>query len=521
MTDYHCIGSMAKKRAVSVLKGISADLVSRISSKGFIESFGMDIRGMGEHDKALIKYTEATIAEAFCTAILDANFRYGSEWFMWFNGVKYVLTRERQMYGAIQAAMRGLNVGRIYVQNSAERIVRTALSDLAGKPYDGSRGLISFRNGVLRLDDMKMLEPDESLETTVYIDLEYDRTAGCPRFLTFLSEVLPDASAQRVLQEYCGAMFVDRSRYAIQQTLYLLGEGQNGKGVFLSSIQSTIGHENYTAYSMADICTSSYRANNVANMVGKLVNICTDMSKADVSGGEFKKFVAGEPMVGKWLYKDTFMTTDIPISMAAMNDMPRTSDHSFGHARRHIVVPFDQRIPDSKVDPELANKLKVEAPGILNWMFQGRSRFLGNGAKFSRSGIVDKTIERVKREQDVILSFMANRQYMTRYRQKTERFEIDNDDLYAEYVDYCKTSGHKPFSRQSFLQNLSRKEEYKTESVRMNNGRRGKVLYRPVAGYVYDEEIDEVVDFQAELTGQLKAMEFSDDIGINIGDLPF
>lgn len=500
----------------SVLKGISDDLVAKLKSPDFEEKYGVT-RGLGEHDKALNKYNEATIAEAFCAAILDSKFRYGSDWFMWFNGVKYVLVKEKPMYGAIQRAMRELNIGRVYVQSSARRIVETAIADLSGKPYNGSRGLISFRNGVLNLDEMKIMEPHESLETSVYIDLDYDRSAQCPRFLTFLSEVLPDVSVQRVLQEYCGALFVDRSRFAIQKTLYMLGEGQNGKGVFLSCIQSVLGSDNYTAYSMADICTSPYRANNVANMVGKLVNICTDMSKADISGGEFKKFVAGEPMVGKWLYKDTFITTDIPLSMAAMNDMPRTSDHSFGHARRHLVVPFDQRIPDNKVDPELANKLKVEAPGILNWMFQGRARFLGNGARFSSSGEIDATAERIKREQDVILSFMISRQYLMHRRTNTERYEISNDDLYQQYVEYCRVNGHKAFSSVSFLQNLTRKEDYKVASVRLRDGKRGKLLYMPIKGYIYDEEQDEVVNIETELSKQDTFTEIDEALV----DLPF
>lgn len=471
------------------------------------------IRGLGEHDKSINKLNEAHIAKAFSSAITKSDFRLGSNWFMWFNGRKYVLLDEMQLRGALYDALTILDVGVVYVVNSLSKIIDNGLSSLARKPYSPNKSLISFRNGVLNLDTMEMTSPsNESLETPTYIDFDYDPNSQCPKFRTFLSEVLPDAATQRVLQEFCGALFVDRKKYVIDKILYLLGEGQNGKGVFLECVQHVVGKDNFSSYSMYDLCTSPRRDNNIAGASGKIVNICTDMSRADVSGGEFKKFVSGEPMVGKLLFKDTFTVTDIPLAMAALNDIPKTTDHSFGHIRRHLVIPFDKRIEEDQRDPQLANKLKQESTGILNWMFQGRARFLANGAKFSSSGVIEVTARKIKNEQDVILSFMASKQYLTHKKANTDRLDVSNEDLYQEYAEYCKKNGHFPQSSNSFTQNLSRKAEYGVESIRMTDGRRGKVLYKPVSGYIYDEEMDDVVDIYGLQKRKIEEEKIEEDL---------
>ncbi len=471
------------------------------------------IRGRGEHDKSINKLTEAHIARAFSHAVTGSEFRYGSNWYMWFNGKKYVLLDEAQIKGALYDALIELNVGDVYVVNSINKIIESGLTALARRPYNPNKGLISFRNGVLNLDTMEMTSPaDESFETPTYIDFDYDSNAQCPKFRTFLSEVLPDAATQRVLQEFCGALFVDRKKYKIEKVLYLLGEGQNGKGVFLECVQHVIGRENVSSYSMYDVCTSPRRDNNIAGVNGKIVNICTDMSKADISGGEFKKFVSGEPMVGKLLFKDTFTVYDIPLAMAALNDVPKTTDHSFGHIRRHLVIPFDRRIPEDQRDPMLAAKLKEEATGILNWMFQGRARFLANSAKFSSSGVIEYTARRLKSEQDVILAFMASKQYLMHEMPFTERFEISNDDLYQEYAEYCRRNGHNGQASNSFSINLSRKSDYLVEATRMPNGSRGKVLYKPKPGYVFDEDTQEMVNIYDLERRKIEAGKIEEDL---------
>ena len=455
-----------------------------------------------EHTKPL-KNTEAQIALEFADALIAGDFRYGTGGLMWFNGVKYEPIYDSQIQSALYECMRSIGVGSVYIVNSIPIIAKTGLRAIEIKPFNPNRGLVAFRNGTIDLDTMELATPaSEDMETSTYVDIDYDPKADCPKFKEFLMQVLPDSDSQRIVQEFCGALFVNRRKYHIDKLLYLLGDGRNGKGVFLECIQAVLGDKNCTNYSMSDLCKGQHKMSNIAQCSGKLVNICYDMSKDDVSGGEFKSIVSGERQTGRYMYKDTFAVTDLPLFMAAVNEVPVTTDHSFGHARRHLIIPFERRIPEDMVNPMLAKELIREAPGILNWMFHGRSRFLANGAKFATSQKLEQLSRDVRRRGNSILSFCYDSQYFGSQQDNMIRCEKSNEELYKEYVAYCKANGNMVASSGTFTNGLTRMPDLEFEVIRMSNGQRGKAFYKPIEGYIYDDEkrktvpVGEVIDYE-------------------------
>ena len=54
-------------------------------------------------------------------------------------------------------------------------------------------------------------------------------------------------------------------------------------------------------------------------------------------------------------------------------------DH--GIWRRVKKMPWDYQIKPEEKDPDFAEKLKAEAPGILNWMLAGLRTYLEAGKK--------------------------------------------------------------------------------------------------------------------------------------------
>jgi len=112
----------------------------------------------------------------------------------------------------------------------------------------------------------------------------------------------------------------------------------------------------------------------------------------------------------------------------------------------------------------------------------------------------------------VILAFMSSKQYLMHDMPFTERFEISNEDLYQEYAEYCRRNGHNGQASNSFSINLSRKSDYSVEAVRMPNGSRGKVLYKPKPGYVYDEDTQEMVNIYDLERKKIEADKIEDDL---------
>jgi putative DNA primase/helicase len=96
--------------------------------------------------------------------------------------------------------------------------------------------------------------------------------------------------------------------------------------------------------------------------------------------GILKQFVSGDTM-----YFDRKGILGINAKPTARlmiwaNDRPAISDRSNGIWRRLLYLPFRVAIPDAEQDRQLAEKLRAEMPGILNWALAGRQRLHSQGS---------------------------------------------------------------------------------------------------------------------------------------------
>ena len=81
-----------------------------------------------------------------------------------------------------------------------------------------------------------------------------------------------------------------------------MGEGQNGKSIICKAVINTLGRGVASAYSPEQLFKSSQAEYHLADVNGKIVNYCDDVSKKDFSGGDFKQFVSGGEFTGRHPY---------------------------------------------------------------------------------------------------------------------------------------------------------------------------------------------------------------------------
>ena len=118
--------------------------------------------------------------------------------------------------------------------------------------------------------------------------------------MNFLNEVELDLETQNTLQMWCGYLLVPTAK--LQKSLFLIGEGSNGKGVFLMTIQNMLGRNNCSNLEMSEL----FDKFKVARIRSKLVNISSELETTKVLDARFKKLVAGEPQVAEKKFKDSF-----------------------------------------------------------------------------------------------------------------------------------------------------------------------------------------------------------------------
>jgi hypothetical protein len=105
--------------------------------------------------------------------------------------------------------------------------------------------------------------------------------------MKYLAEVLPDLSAQNVLAEFLGYVFIKNSQLKLEKALLLYGGGANGKSVFFEIVKAILGNENLSSYSLSSLTneTGYYRA----EICNKLVNYASEIKKYRAKG-EFDYF---------------------------------------------------------------------------------------------------------------------------------------------------------------------------------------------------------------------------------------
>lgn len=422
------------------------------------------LRNIGNKDKKIDKEVEAQLSLGFVDAMLKNNFkiREGGV-IMAYNGRCYEMLKEEILKNIIFQTLRKLEVGIVYITNSIKAIINNCYTGIVNNKFLLNKTYICFENVVLNINTFEVFDHSPEIETDFIMPYDYDPKAKCEKFLDFLSFVLPSPKMQRVLQEFSGAFLVDRIALKIQIMCYLIGSGLNGKGVFMETIFHTLGGDkNCGSSSMASLTTELHREYYIAEIDGKIANFDMDGSKTDTSGGTYKKLVACEPVDARFPTQKPFHATHIPLFMAGVNEPPSTTDHTSGHTRRNLWIPFSVTIPAKDVDPRLGHKLLEEKSGIFNWIMQGKKFIEEQDGKFTQEDEITELAKRINIESHSILMFLDERRYVP----QSDLLEnwLLLSDIYLDYISYCDENRNKPFTKQNFGRFLTQ-QTYKKKNM--------------------------------------------------------
>ena len=159
--------------------------------------------------------------------------------------------------------------------------------------------------------------------------------------------------------------------------------------------------------------------------------------------------------------------TDYARLLFSFNSMPKI-DSSFATMRRWLPIKFEARISDDQADPELAEKLVLELPGILNLVL-GVLPGLLERKKFSRCAAVEKTIQELMFCNDPVEQFVVERCEPCTVLHK-------GSELYRAFREFCEQNNYTRLSNQEFYHKLG--EKYESSSLDHQ-----KAFYLRVARY--------------------------------------
>ena len=155
--------------------------------------------------------------------------------------------------------------------------------------------LINLLNGTFEIKPKKReLRAFDRMDfITHQLPFEYDPEANAPLFEKYLNEVLPDPDKQKVLAEFCGYIFIKPSVLKLEKMLILFGTGANGKSVFFEILNSLLGTENISNYSLQSLTNDNgYFRAKIGN---KLVNYASEIN-GKLETDIIKQMASGEPI---------------------------------------------------------------------------------------------------------------------------------------------------------------------------------------------------------------------------------
>ena len=317
--------------------------------------------------------------------------------------------------------------------------------------------IVNFRNGLYDLDKDCYLSHTPGVFSLNQLNCIYNPDAKCEDVDKLLDNVSCNNKGIRtLLEEMLGYILIGDCRF--QRSFILLGEGSNGKSVFLDMITSWLGSENCSSLALEDL-SDRFRP---SQLVGKMVNIGDD-SGADLlkNTAIFKKLVTGDPLTLEFKHGQPFSYANRAKMIFSANNLPPSSDKSNGFMRRMTIIPFLAKFSpnDSSYDPMIKDKITTEDAKsyILNIAIKAAQKLIRN-KKFTIPDAVTEELNKYEESNNNVLSYLN---------EVPPIYEMDVSKTYANYCLYCVRNNTSPYKVNKFIEEILRHRDNLTIDVQV------------------------------------------------------
>jgi putative DNA primase/helicase len=230
----------------------------------------------------------------------------------------------------------------------------------------------------------------------------------CPTWLKFLDTITGHSFELSMYLQRCAGYSLtgDTSEHAL---FLLYGTGANGKSTFLEVLRFVLGDYAQSAdFQSLMVSQGQSVRNDLAKLNGARFVTATESEDGKrMAENVVKQLTGGDTITTRFLYQDYFEFEPQFKLWLGTNHKPVIRGQDVGIWRRIRLIPFTVSIPLDQQDHDLKRKLKLEAPGILNWAIEGLGQWRAKGLQ-EPAAVSDATKE-YQANQDVIGHFLDTR----------------------------------------------------------------------------------------------------------------
>jgi len=302
--------------------------------------------------------------------------------------------------------------------------------------FDANPMLFNVLNGTLDLTNRKFYPHRREDMLTKVANVRFDKDATCPRWEAFLEKSMPDADTRRFLQQAVGYSLTGETN---QDCLFLnIGNGRNGKGVFLNTLKFLLGdysmQANFDSFVAAKGGSGGISIRtDIARMSGaRMVIASENEQEARLAEGLLKTLTGSDTVTARKLYEEEQEYIPQFKLWFAVNNEPKIIGVDDGIWSRIYLILWKVFIKPEERDPNLKKYLiENELPGILNWALKGLRDYQQAG-KLVPSEAVTAAGQEFRHTSDQVQRFFDEKCVLG------EGGEVSSEKLYESYKNWSK-----------------------------------------------------------------------------------
>ncbi len=272
-------------------------------------------------------------------------------------------------------------------------------------------------------------------------------SAGAPRWFEFLKRTAGgDPELERYLQRLVGYSLTGITRE--HALVFFYGTGANGKSTFLNAVSGLLGEYAVIASPETFVESGAERhPTDLAMLRGARLVVAQEIDEGRRWAlARIKSMTGGDPITARFVRQDFFTFTPQFKLVVSANHRPGVRNVDEAIRRRLQLVPFNQVIPAEQRDPGLAEALRTEWGGILEWAIEGCLEWQRIGLAPPQS-VLTATADYLVAE-DILGSWLADACIV----HVSERELVGR--LYESYRRWAERAGERPLSSKRFSQAL-------------------------------------------------------------------
>ncbi len=345
---------------------------------------------------------------------------------------------------------------------------------ITGNEWDRNLMLLGCKNGVVELTtgDFRPGKPEDYIKTTAPTEWKGIDTPA-PMWERFLKEIFDDDTE---LIDYIQRLLGYASTGKVTEHIFpiLFGNGRNGKGTLLETMRYVL--RDLAGPVEAEILLEQYRArqsgsptSDLMALRGKRLVWASETKEGrSLNIGKLKWLTGADTRVGRppfGKHQITYTPTDTLFLLT--NHKPRVPANDYSTWERIHLIPFKLSFVNEPTkdferqrDPDLLDKLKAEAPGILAWIVRGSREWTYQGLNPPKT--IKAATADYRKDEDIIGHFISDRCVLVKDLVKEVKAEVKAGELYKAYQKWCEEMGHKSINGTRFGKEMkTRFDSYK------------------------------------------------------------